>query len=244
MRRIGEEADGGTIFLDEIGELSLAVQAKLLRVLQQRAFERVGGNKTFTVDIRIIAATNKNLADMVARGTFREDLYFRLNVFPLVVPPLRERGSDFVTLAEHFVTRYAAENGKPIKRIPTAPCAARTGRSPTARQSRPSFRKGLSCTWPWPPPRTDTRAIPTRIEQSACHRNAISNIAPPPSRDQAQAWWRTPASRSVALLRREEKARRYDGGGPGRCLAGRVPAPGVAIKPNGSRLLRKGRLSG
>jgi Nif-specific regulatory protein len=114
-----EEADGGTIFLDEIGELSLGVQAKLLRVLQERAFERVGGNKTFTVDIRIIAATNKNLADMVARGAFREDLYFRLNVFPLVVPPLRERGSDIVTLAEHFVGRYAKENGKTINRITT-----------------------------------------------------------------------------------------------------------------------------
>lgn len=114
-----EEADGGTIFLDEVGELSPGVQAKLLRVLQERAFERVGGNRTITVDIRIVAATNKNLADMVAEGTFRQDLYFRLNVFPLVVPPLRDRGSDIVTLAEHFVARYAGENGKPIQRITT-----------------------------------------------------------------------------------------------------------------------------
>jgi Nif-specific regulatory protein len=114
-----EEADGGTIFFDEVGELSLGVQAKLLRVLQERAFERVGGNKTVTVDIRIVAATNKNLAEMVANGTFRQDLYFRLNVFPLMIPPLRDRGSDIVTLAEHFVSRYAKENGKQINRITT-----------------------------------------------------------------------------------------------------------------------------
>jgi Nif-specific regulatory protein len=119
--RIGrfEEADGGTIFLDEVGELSLGVQAKLLRVLQERAFERVGGNKTITVNIRIVAATNKDLAGMVAMGRFREDLYFRLNVFPLMVPPLRDRGSDIITLAEHFVDRFAKENNKTIQRIAT-----------------------------------------------------------------------------------------------------------------------------
>jgi len=114
-----EEADGGTIFLDEVGELSIGVQAKLLRVLQERAFERVGGNKTITVNIRVVAATNKNLAAMVANGTFREDLYFRLDVFPLLVPPLRDRGSDIITLAEHFVARFAKENNKKISRIAT-----------------------------------------------------------------------------------------------------------------------------
>jgi len=114
-----EDANGGTIFLDEVGELPLGVQAKLLRVLQERAFERVGGNKTVAVDIRIVAATNKDLAAMTARGEFRQDLYFRLNVFPLLVPPLRDRGSDIVTLAEHFTTRYARETGKTIKRIST-----------------------------------------------------------------------------------------------------------------------------
>ncbi|AHF89186.1 Fis family transcriptional regulator [Opitutaceae bacterium TAV5] len=114
-----EEADGGTIFLDEVGELSLAVQAKLLRVLQERSFERVGGNRTVTVNIRVVAATNKDLAEMVARGTFRQDLYFRLNVFPLMIPPLRDRGSDIITLAEHFVARFARANGKTINRITT-----------------------------------------------------------------------------------------------------------------------------
>lgn len=114
-----EEADGGSIFLDEVGELSLAMQAKLLRVLQEKTFERVGGNHAIKVDIRIIAATNRDLADMVAKGLFREDLYYRLNVFPITIPPLRERGSDIITLADHFVTRFAAEAGKEVKRIST-----------------------------------------------------------------------------------------------------------------------------
>jgi len=114
-----EEADGGTIFLDEVGEMSLGVQAKLLRVLQEKSFERVGGNKPVNVNIRVIAATNRDLAEMVERGTFRQDLYFRLNVFPLVVPPLRERGSDIVTLAEHFAARFARETEKPVTRITT-----------------------------------------------------------------------------------------------------------------------------
>lgn len=115
-----EEADGGTLFLDEIGELSLGVQAKLLRVLQDRQFERVGGNSSITVSIRIIAATNRNLTDMVEAGTFRQDLYYRLNVFPIMVPPLRERGNDIVTLAEHFVARYAGETEKRITSLSTS----------------------------------------------------------------------------------------------------------------------------
>lgn len=112
-----EDADGGTIFLDEVGELSLAMQAKLLRVLQEKTFERVGGNRPIKVDIRIIAATNRVLADMVTKGQFREDLYYRLNVFPITIPPLRDRGSDIITLADHFVARFAQESGKAVKRI-------------------------------------------------------------------------------------------------------------------------------
>ncbi len=119
--RIGrfEEASGGTIFLDEIGELSLTMQTKLLRVIQERTFERVGGNKPIRTDIRIITATNRSLPELVAAGKFREDLFYRLNVFPITIPPLRERGSDIVTLAEHFVARFAKDNGKEIKRIST-----------------------------------------------------------------------------------------------------------------------------
>ena len=114
-----EQADGGTIFLDEVGELSLTVQAKLLRVLQDRTFDRVGGSRPMKVDVRIIAATNRDLPKMVEEGTFREDLFYRLNVFPITVPPLRERGSDVITLADHFVTCFTAENGKSVKRIST-----------------------------------------------------------------------------------------------------------------------------
>ncbi len=114
-----EEADGGTIFIDEIGELSLPMQAKLLRVLQERTFERVGGNKPIKTDIRVIAATNRDLLQMAKEGTFREDLYFRLNVFPIMIPPLRERGSDIITLAEYFVKEFINQQGKEIKRIST-----------------------------------------------------------------------------------------------------------------------------
>lgn len=114
-----EDADGGTIFLDEVGELSLPMQAKLLRVLQERTFEHVGGNKPITVTIRVIAATNRDLTKMVGAGTFREDLYYRLHVFPMVIPPLRERKGDIITLAEYFVARFVKNFGKETKRIST-----------------------------------------------------------------------------------------------------------------------------
>ena len=114
-----ELADGGSIFLDEVGELSLSMQAKLLRVLQEKTFERVGGNHSVKVDLRIIAATNRNLPEMVGKGLFREDLYYRLHVFPITIPPLRDRGSDVITLADHFVARCARETGKQVSRIST-----------------------------------------------------------------------------------------------------------------------------
>ncbi|MDR0645226.1 MAG: sigma 54-interacting transcriptional regulator [Treponema sp.] len=112
-----EQAHKGTLFLDEIGELSPQIQAKLLRVLQEREIERVGGTGTIKVDVRLIAATNQNLDEAVKKGLFREDLYYRLNVFPLHIPPLRERKSDIVLLADHFAEKHAEKNNKLIKRI-------------------------------------------------------------------------------------------------------------------------------
>jgi Nif-specific regulatory protein len=114
-----EQARDGTIFLDETGELSLRIQAKILRVLQEREIERVGGNQVIKVDVRLIAATNRNLEEDVRSGRFREDLYYRLNVFPLQVPPLRERKSDIMLLADHFAEKYAEKNNKLIRRIST-----------------------------------------------------------------------------------------------------------------------------
>jgi DNA-binding NtrC family response regulator len=109
-----ERADGGTLFLDEVGELPPGVQAKLLRVLQEGVFDRVGGLKPLSVDVRIVAATNADLARLVRERRFREDLYFRLNVFPIVVPPLRERPEDIPTLAQHFLARFAGELRKEV----------------------------------------------------------------------------------------------------------------------------------
>jgi Nif-specific regulatory protein len=114
-----EQADGGTLFLDEIGELSPSTQARLLRVLQAREFERLGGNETIRVDVRMITATNKDLERALGEGTFREDLYYRLNVFTIYVPPLRERKSDVLLLADHFVEKYARVHSRIIKRIST-----------------------------------------------------------------------------------------------------------------------------
>ncbi|HUQ15854.1 MAG TPA: sigma 54-interacting transcriptional regulator [Gemmatimonadales bacterium] len=114
-----ELADGGTLFLDEIGELSPSTQARLLRVVQEREFERLGGTSTIGVDVRLITATNKDLERAQLEGTFREDLYYRLNVFTIWVPPLRERKSDILLLADHFVEKYARLHGRSIKRIST-----------------------------------------------------------------------------------------------------------------------------
>jgi len=115
-----EIADGGTIFLDEIGDLSPPTQVKLLRVLQEREFERVGSQTTIHCDVRIIAATSRNLEDMIEQEKLRPDLYYRLNVFPIYVPPLRERKSDVLLLADHFVERFGQSAGKEVRRISTA----------------------------------------------------------------------------------------------------------------------------
>ncbi|MBW2647186.1 MAG: sigma 54-interacting transcriptional regulator [Deltaproteobacteria bacterium] len=114
-----ELANKGTLFLDEIGSVDTDVQVKLLRVLQEKEFERVGGYDTIKADVRIVAATNKNLEQAVEEGTFRDDLYYRLNVFPIYMPPLRERKTDILLLADHFLEKYARENQKDIRRFST-----------------------------------------------------------------------------------------------------------------------------
>ncbi len=115
-RRIGrfEQASGGTIFLDEIGDVALPIQVKLLRVVQEKTFERVGGNDLLASDVRIIAATHRDLGQLVRAGRFREDLYYRLNVLHIATPPLRERSEDVLRLAAIFLARFASENGKAI----------------------------------------------------------------------------------------------------------------------------------
>jgi transcriptional regulator with GAF, ATPase, and Fis domain len=112
-----ELAEGGTIFLDEIGELPAETQIALLRVLQEQEFERVGGSKTIRSDVRVIAATNRNLPTAINDGTFRRDLFYRLNVFPIEMPSLRERREDIPPLVEYFIHRYASKMGKKIRRI-------------------------------------------------------------------------------------------------------------------------------
>ena len=114
-----ELAQGGTLFLDEIGEMNVSTQVKLLRVLQEKEFERLGGTGTVRVNVRLIAGTNKDLEKAMAQGKFREDLYYRLNVFAIFVPPLRERKSDLLLLADHFLQKYAREHKKDIRRIST-----------------------------------------------------------------------------------------------------------------------------
>ncbi len=115
-RRVGrfEQAQGGTLFLDEIGEIDASIQVKLLRFLGERTFERVGSNKTLSADVRLITATNKNLEELVKAGTFREDLYYRLKVVPITLPPLRERAGDIPLLARTFLTEFSAELGKQV----------------------------------------------------------------------------------------------------------------------------------
>jgi Nif-specific regulatory protein len=121
MRKKGrfELAEGGTLFLDEIGDVNLGTQVKLLRVLQEREFERLGGTDTVKVNVRLIFATNQDIEKVIAEGKFREDLYYRLNVFTIFVPPLRDRKADMLLLADHFVEKFSREHGKIIKRIST-----------------------------------------------------------------------------------------------------------------------------
>ncbi|MGH9575936.1 MAG: sigma 54-interacting transcriptional regulator, partial [Terriglobales bacterium] len=111
---------GGSLFLDEIGDIPASIQIKLLRVLQEREFERVGGTQTIKVNVRLIAATNKDLEGLVNQGKFREDLFYRLHVFPIYVPPLRKRKSDIVLLADHFLEKYSKDSNKRVRRLSSA----------------------------------------------------------------------------------------------------------------------------
>jgi Nif-specific regulatory protein len=180
-----ELAQGGTIFLDEIGDLSPQIQVKLLRVLQEREIERVGGNQPIKVDVRLIAATNRNLEADIKNGRFREDLFYRLNVFPIHIPPLRERKSDIILLADFFAEKYAQKNGKLIKRI-----------------SSPALDLLSSYHWPG-----NVRELENCIERAIILStdNVIHSYHLPPSLQSAQSTQTEPTTTLEAALSRLEK---------------------------------------
>ena len=121
-KRVGkfEQCNGGTLFLDEVGDMTPMTQTKILRLVQEQRFERVGGNETIQTNVRLIAATNKDLAKLVAQGRFRQDLFYRLSVFAIQLPPLRERADDLPLLVHYFLRRYAGEMGKNVSSVATA----------------------------------------------------------------------------------------------------------------------------
>ena len=162
-----ELAQGGTLFLDEIGDLNPSTQVKLLRVLQEREFERLGGTESVKVDVRLIAATNADVEKAIAAGTFREDLHYRLDVFTIFVPPLRERKTDVLLLADHFLERYSAEHGKHVKRIST-----------------PAIDMLMSYHWPG-----NVRELENALERSVlvCDGQVIHGHDLPPSLQTAEA---------------------------------------------------------
>jgi Nif-specific regulatory protein len=156
-----ELAQGGTVFLDEIGDLSPSVQLKLLRVIQEREFSRLGGTTTLKADVRLLAATHRDLEQNLAKGTFREDLYYRLNVFPIYLPPLRERMADIPLLAEHFLSKYSGEHQKPVNRL-----------------SAPALE--LLMQYPWP---GNVRELENVMERAVlvCDEDTILSVHLPPS---------------------------------------------------------------
>jgi DNA-binding NtrC family response regulator len=159
-------ADGGTLFLDEIGEISPAIQVKLLRFLQEHEFERVGGTQTIKVDVRVIAATNRNLADEVAKGRFREDLYYRLNVVSLEMPPLRDRRGDIPALAKFFLDKYAKQNGKTIEDLSPQTLELLVGHDwpGNVRELENAIERAVVLT---PGNQIEPRALPTTVRPSS-----------------------------------------------------------------------------
>ncbi len=180
-----ELAEGGTLFLDEIGDVNLATQVKLLRVIQEREFERVGGTETLRSNVRLITATNKDLEKSIAEGTFREDLYYRLNVFSIFVPPLRDRKSDLLLLCDHFMQKYSKEHTKDIRRITT-----------------PAIDMLTSYHWPG-----NVRELENVIERAVlvCDSGAIHGHHLPPTLQTAQASGTLPRFRLCDAISAYEK---------------------------------------
>src|SRR5438552_4202939 len=162
-----ELAEGGTLFLDEIGDMNLSTQVKLLRVLQEKEFERLGGTSTIRTNVRLIAGTHKNLEQAMTEGKFREDFYYRLNVFAIFVPPLRDRKSDLLLLADHFLQKYSREHKKDIRRIST-----------------PAIDMLTAYHWPG-----NVRELENVIERAVlvCDENAVHGHHLPPTLQTAQA---------------------------------------------------------
>jgi len=181
-RRIGrfEQAQGGTLFLDEIGEIDASIQVKLLRFLGERTFERVGSNKTLTADVRLVAATNKNLAELAKTGAFREDLFFRLRVVEVWLPPLRERLEDIPLLAQAFLGQFALENKKPVKSF-TAEALELLLRYPwpgNVRELRTAIERGVVfCRGD----RVAARDLPPALRQAAAGGPAATQPLPAPA---------------------------------------------------------------
>jgi len=180
-----ELADGGTLFLDEIGDINLSTQVKLLRVLQEREFERLGGSDPVKVNVRMVAATNKDLETAIAAGTFREDLHYRLNVFTIFVPPLRERKPDILLLADHFLQKYSTEHGKHLKRIST-----------------PAIDMLMSYHWPG-----NVRELENTIERAVlvCDTNVLHGHHLPPTLQTAEASGTIPSSSLTEAVGAYEK---------------------------------------
>lgn len=171
-----EMADTGTLFLDEIGDLPLALQPKLLRVLQEQEFERLGSGRTHRINVRLVAATHRNLTDMVSRRGFRSDLYYRLNVFPIELPPLRERADDIPQLISHFLKTFTKRIGKPIQVIPPETMAAFTA-------------------YVWP---GNVRELQNLIERAVIRSNEGVLPNPLPVFERTPTWPQNPATRSCA----------------------------------------------